>query len=104
VLFRAGSLQDALHIYSGLASGWSLNIAEFLAHIDSNFGLVELAIVSLAILSIETLHYINEVNSRLIRRLPEFVRWPAYIAAIWLVIVFLVSGMLFQTNFIYARF
>ena len=104
VFFRANKLSDALYIFSRMSSGWSLSVQQLLTHINDTFGLLELAIIVTAIAVIELIHLMREQNWTLFQGNPVWVRWPIYLMALWIIILFLVSGNFSGENFIYARF
>ena len=98
VFFRANSIKDSVHIFSNIFNGWNLS------QLGTTFGIAELEIVGAAILAVETIHYLHSRKSSFIPSLSPVLRWPVYLLAIWLIIMFLISGNVFNQNFIYARF
>jgi D-alanyl-lipoteichoic acid acyltransferase DltB (MBOAT superfamily) len=101
IFFRAESLADATYIISHLFTNLELKLS--LYGIMPG-GLFEFAIVVVAIVLMELIHWLQMTNGSVrvfVRRQPVWIRWPAYYAMVLIIIMF---GQFGLTEFIYFQF
>ena len=98
VFFRAGSLPDALMILQRMAQPpWKFPI------LTQHFGVPDLMISAAAILALEAVQLLQLRGGAVafLERRPLWVRWPAYYALIFAIVLYAQQG---QKDFIYFQF
>ena len=101
IFFRANSLSDAIYILGHLFVNPPLHSSLFQSIPGGRY---EWMIALLALLLVETVHWMQERNGSLrsvIRRQPAWLRWSAYYG---LVLVIFMFGKFEANEFIYSRF